>query len=461
MSQKAFVAGDVIIFRLPTNAIVDLHTLALSWDLAVTNSNSAAGGVEVILPRYSQSFVRRIDVTAGGVQVGLGSLNDYGGLWSLLATNGISTTKTGELAVLEGGSATVAEASSEIIAASTYGSNSTTWTNSNGTKWECPGLFSTVLPLSSTSYWRQNITGFLGVLGGQYMRFLDTNLLPDVEIRITLAPAAVIAGSVNSTNAASSSTISYTINTPYAQMETISFGDNTYEQMVEARLSTGEPIVVPFINHASFETSTGGGSGAQSSTATTQFTVATQSLNTVIGSARAYNYDTFQAAVNPATSVQVPFYSFDAQCIKGHMLPTSQQNAGAYALGDSRIAPARYQTTIDSKVYPQFMADVGDAYQISKNAYDGAGNNKLYGGIVRDLYSWAHSAFMLAISLDHNSEDTMKDRLVSGLNTNGSNIPVTWQLSSVDGPDGYRPVVFVEMTSTLMIYPGRVISVIN
>jgi hypothetical protein len=30
------------------------------------------------------------------------------------------------------------------------------------------------------------------------------------------------------------------------------------------------------------------------------------------------------------------------------------------------------------------------------------------------------------------------------------------------GPaSGYRPIVFVEMTSTLMVYAGRVISVIN
>jgi hypothetical protein len=256
---------------------------------------------------------------------------------------------------------------------------------------------------------------------------------------------------------------------------------------VEARLSTGEPIVVPFTNHASFETSVTAGS----TSAQTQFTTATQSLNKVIGSARFGNYDSGTIGVpaissayytaNPASTT--PYYAFNSMCAPQNVIlpqvgTQTGTNGGTTLLA---AAPGQYQLTIDSKVFPQFMADVGEAYNLSKNAFDGSGGNKAYAGQYRDLYTWSKAGFMLAISLDHNQSRTeeMSDRLISGLNTNGSNIPIVWNMSNVCdflaaasnpvqtgvvsgwGGQGIRPIVFTEMTSTLLIYPGRVISVIN
>lgn len=484
VSNKAtgFVAGDVVIFRLPTNAIVDLHTLALAFENKVTITANVATGTtfdtpQVAVPRYAQSLIRRLDVTAGGVQVGLGSLQDYGGLWSLLSVNSISTTKHNELSILEGASDVSFTTQTDgygLQATSAIGDATAVTGNiavGSSYYWSCPSI-STVVgsPVTTAgtakvtdTYSKYNITGFLGVLGGQYMRFLDTNLLPDVEIRITLAsnnvfaPLGMTAGSV---------TWSYAWLDPVIQVETISFGDSTYEQMVEARLSTGEPIVVPFINHASFETST----GASAKQGQTQFTVATQSLNAVMGTARLGNYDQVSGVVDPKRCITTPYYSFDAEtAAKTTPVPTittgsadGTKHGSGVVKQFATLLPGRYQLTIDSKVYPQFQADLADCYQLTKNMFDGAGNNKMFAGLAGDLYGWSHSGFMLGISLDHNSDTALADRLVSGLNTNGSNIPITWQMTSAWGAsEGFRPTVFVEMTSTLMLYPGRVISVIN
>jgi hypothetical protein len=509
--SNGFTPGDVVIFRLPTNAIIDLHTLDLSFDLYLQNTANAANSV--ILPRYTQSFVRRIDVTAGGVQVGLGSLNDYGGIWSLLAANSVSPDKTGDLAVLESGGLVNPDNGNTAFP---IGSGAAFPVGVNNTYW-CPPAPTVTMAAANdgvtggVAQIRRVISGFLGVLSGSYMRFLDTNLLPDVEIRLTLASNSVIASTSNAL------TTSFNWRQPRLHMETISFGDSTYEAMVEARLSTGEPIVVPFTNYASFETSTG--SGGASVSGQTQFTVATQSLNTVMGTARIGTYDSTALSQTLSSTPQTPYYQFNGCATTA----TKSLHCGSVINTPSNVpldqtAPGRYQLTIDSKVYPQasirlhgpaplrskrtpnqksakrqrctpprhptiyavytdfsnprpnpqFLADVGDCYQLTKNAFDGAGNNKAFVGLFRDLYPWSRTAFMLAISLDHNSEDALKDRLVSGLNTNGSNIPITWQMTNVAGKaaDGVtdvaiRPTVFVEMTSTLMLYPGRVISVIN
>lgn len=273
VSQKTpFNPADIVIFRLPTNAIVDLKTLVLSFDLQITSTTSG----NIALPKFSQSLFRRVDVTAGGVQVGLGSLNDYGGLWSLYGSNGIGTAKGSELSVEE----MVYGASSGFQPQSTaaYGCPSSgngyatlvyggsagaagTATSTGMTYFVLPPP--TVTTGTGTNYYRLAVTGWMGFLDGSFNRFLDTNLMPDIEIRLTLANANVLVPN-NST-----AVFTWGVNTPVMETEVVSFGDDTYRQIVEARLSTGEPIVVPFTNHASFETSVAAGS----TSAQTQFTV--------------------------------------------------------------------------------------------------------------------------------------------------------------------------------------------
>lgn len=123
---------------------------------------------------------------------------------------------------------------------------------------------------------------------------------------------------------------------------------------------------------------------------------------------------------------------------------------------------------------------MADCYALTKNSFDGNGGNRDFAGLFSSLKSWSGNAFCLGISLDHNGEDNLRDRLVSGLNTNGSNIPVTFTannlllppvlVQSVPGTTvastmwratTVRPIVFCELTSTMLLYPGRVISVIN
>jgi hypothetical protein len=113
----------------------------------------------------------------------------------------------------------------------------------------------------------------------------------------------------------------------------------------------------------------------------------------------------------------------------------------------------------------QFLADQDDCYFLTKNYFDGGGLNRSFVSSLDSSTAWKFWAFALGVSLEHNNESQMSDRMISGLNTNGSSIPITF---SINGPNsgatntaGYRPIVFADMTSTLMIYAGRVISVIN
>ena len=586
VSQKApFVAGDVTIFRLPTNAIVDLHTLSLSFDLGIATTWGTQGANNAIVstffqgparaPRYAESLLRRIDVTAGGVQVGLGSLTDYGSAFSFLAMNTIPKQKHCEMNMLElgGGDKYISNSydnnvimnlqaisTSDAMAGLnvenyvvTAPANSAPATGAATTAQmttyspQFPANANFPAPNSTTTYFqRVNTTMWLGILGGQYMRFLDTNLLPDIEIRITWARNNVLLLTPGVASAA------LQVYYPNMTMETIGFADNTYESMVEARLSTNDPIVVPFINWASYETTAlvqnaqpsgtnydninyaapSGGTTVQQ-----QFTIATQSLNGLFGTLRAGDYDSLggqagalisyfaaekttnyytnngtgleegqytTASVNnvdpglvPArrlfnqmyTSYYYRFCGFDTiqpQTGGGlvadpfdHMLidPSNIGFDGPPTSISSTIGAARYQFTVDSKVYPQFQADVSECYTLTRNAFDGSGGNRDFVSLFGSLKTWYGNAFALGISFEHNSEDAMRDRLVSGLNTNGSNIPITFTANGISLPPilvspgnapsvawaatTVRPIVFCNMTSTLLIYSGRIISVIN
>ncbi len=476
VAQKTeFLSGDVIVFRLPTNAIIDLHTLTLAFDLGIVTTQSVSDAASEGFakpPRYSEALFRRVDVTAGGVQVGLGSLTDYGSAFSFLGMNTLSKEKHDELNVLElgGGGRFIANKNDTISNYNVIGSGNPLTGATVG-----PVLFPEAGTNATVTRWQRVHTSmWLGVLGGAYMRFLDTNLMPDVEIRLTVARDTVLITPPNTTAA------SIKMSGPNMTMETISFGDNTYEQMVEARLSTGEPIVIPFINWASFETSatvpnappvTGAAAlnfdytyGTTSSLGTVQhqFTIATQSLNAVYGTLRAGDYDSIvdprvthvTSYITPAqetaraagtahgstqdawysglflypskrlfndlyTSYYYRFNAFDTQQPQNNQLTSKFEDYSTDVTfpqsAATTIGAAKFQMTIDSKMYPQYLADVADCYALTKNSFDGNGGNRDFAGLFSSLKSWSGNAFCLGISLDHNGEDNLRDRLVSGL----------------------------------------------
>ncbi len=68
-------------------------------------------------------------------------------------------------------------------------------------------------------------------------------------------------------------------------MESISFGDGSYRAMVDARMSTNNPLVIPFYNWSGFEGNT------TTQNVNQQFAIGTESLNGIIGTLRPQNYD--------------------------------------------------------------------------------------------------------------------------------------------------------------------------
>ena len=476
--------------KLPQNAIIDLHTLCLQFDLQlIPNYFTGATNFGMRPPRYSSSLIRRLDLYVGGMQMGLSNLSDYCSVDCLRKNYHTDIAKMSEFNLFEMGGSVQQDYTSSLVGPASY-------------VVDTAGALTPAIGGSAATgaYYRTQITNFLGVLEGKFMRFLDTNLLPDVTVQITLAPATVFENDTGATPQGGT----YSLSNIKMYMELVKFGDAAYEKMVEARLATGQPIVVPFTNWANFEQSSNVSSAQvvtnnSGSTAATQFVLATQSLDRLWGTLRPGDYDSqsLYAVTNDAandslfkrntTMVSLNNYYFlfcqmqndntfnvpytwgaANRTAPGQTAPNPVMN-GAQPQQTMLVGPARFQFEVDSKLYPQFLADVADCYALSKNALDRSGGDFKAGTFINDPVVWACQNFALITSFKHNQPDS-EDRLISGLNTMGSNIPIRWTcynigLPPVDNATWFttqvRPCVFAEFTSSMLVYAGRVVSVVN
>ena len=87
---------------------------------------------------------------------------------------------------------------------------------------------------------------------------------------------------------------------------------------------------------------------------------------------------------------------------------------------------ANFQLNIDAKLYPQFLADVQDAWHMTRNMFDANALALTYGSSVQSIDQFTQAQFLFGVGLDHHSDDAGKDHLISGLNTTGSLIPITF-----------------------------------
>jgi hypothetical protein len=106
--------------------------------------------------------------------------------------------------------------------------------------------------------------------------------------------------------------------------------------------------------------------------------------------------------------------------------------------------------------YPQFPLDVVTTYAQLKNSF--GGYSPLYTNSVKSQ-DWKNENFVVPLSLEMTSEDTEKEKVSSGLSTQGANVPIQFRYSGGATNTGTRQVVFAEFTSILRVYAGQTVVV--
>lgn len=421
--------NQTISFDLPSNSVVILKSFRVFFKATLT-------GTVARLPADIHSLIEKVEVKAGGTTLSQGA-------------NFHNVLLKAQQAVCEHHGDPLSH--SEIVRAKSYFDGATI----TSTNPEVP---------SKKLCWNDWSNTFLGTVEPT---FFDTSIVPDLRVVITLATNAVLSSSESSaigvlstpTNFVKSSATpnaSYSLSELSANIECVSFADNTYDNMVSGLMSRSEYLEVPFKSIRSF---------LDLHTGSTRFYVATQSLDRIWVAFRASTYSTQGAPVpiagykqagafvagssggSPTVEVGLPQYDTggvldtNAEKYVGKFFNYEAPNSGAITA----------QVQLNGAYYPQYTATPEEWLEITKHSLPKDMKKDL------TLDQYLKNYFVMCVRL--NFPDSEKMRTISGLDTRSVNLNGS-VITSGAGSSHYASI-FAEITSTLRIGKGRTIEVIS
>ena len=375
-ANQVFGPNEVININLPDNCLVDLSTLVLRFRASTAGG---AGAAAARLPRHIETLIDSIYVSINGVAI-QPSFTQYGQLFKIYADfQGLHDKAT--IRQVLNNSAATAPAGTDF-----------------DTNRECA------------------IYNWLGFLGTAQPNVLDTSICGQTSISIRLAPATVVP-----TIGATAGT--YSLNSVVAHMDVLSLDDGVLYGLVQQRLASGNPIMIPFTNIQTVVSSAG------TLPRSVNWSVATQSLDSIV------------ATLFPTTNTT--------------QWQANIETAGTFIRGAAGLTNSRF--TISGISYPSWEQDRVDSFLDTLQALGVAqdtlgatdpGLNSL--DRYRDLY-YAHVH-------NWNFQDDKENRLSSGINTMGQALQGTWEVGGAT--TNVVPVMWLLYTSMLKISAGKVVELV-
>jgi hypothetical protein len=405
LGSSSASAGDIIQVDLPTNSIVDLSSLAWSFRNTFSVGADLTDGKKAAAPQNAEAIIERLAIEVNGQT--LVNLTNYNMLFHAL----LYMTATDDYVR----SRRVAQ------------TNNSTHTDS-GTSKEITGAGG----LGGSEVRFHVIDSWLGFLGSAKPNFIDTSLLGNVRITITLAPATIIQNVDE--DAAALTSRAYTVDQQYFSIDVVSISDGIYDAMVDQMLASGAPIEVPFKNYFAF---TGAAQPGQLA-----FNVASQSIDRLWGVMR-HNTDFARAA----------HAALPAVATSDKDIPVTTDRAFTYATANA----TDFQFQVNNTLYPQWSSSRRvDWYQHTKLAVGDQGN-MLAGSYVTNPESYIQNYFVYACQLEHRTDGD--ERFVTGIDTRGAAAQCYWNWKT--GSAQYAAFVFAEVTSSMKIFANKVIEVVQ
>lgn len=255
MSQDSAKAGDVVVFELPTNTVVDLRTFSILCLGNVGTGTVEGAGNFARFPKHVESLIESVQVEINGTLIDTGFLR-YNQLHKIYMDYFTGTDKTSTLRNLM---------------------QLGTTSNTVGRDTDLKLCFNT----------------FLGFLSAK-CPVIDTSILGQVRVLVRLAPNEVL---IRGGTAAS---LAYTLSNLFATIDVISINDGMYYDMIQQRLAEA-PIEILFDRYYVFEN--GRTSGGQ----TTRWAVSTQSLDWVVATLQPNTAKTSPSAWDSVTATSEYF----------------------------------------------------------------------------------------------------------------------------------------------------------
>ena len=377
LNQNSAKSSQIITVDLPSNALVDLNTLTWYFEGSTSTATNFA-----TFPRGIESLIERVEIEING-QLVSGGCAGYNHLWNIISDTSLGDDVTNRRKILQ-----------------------------NATDVINPSANVTSVPFA--------ITNWLGFLGSVKPEVLDTNLLGNVRIRITLTNPNVLVSSATAATGAD-----FTLSNMYFSVDTISIDDGNYYQMHEQFLSKGGVYEIPFNQFFSFSSSAVADSALR-------FSLSTQSLNMV--------WATF---VNGSTTTP-------------QLLDTSTNTSTYFKRTGNGLTG--YQFNINNVPYPNYRPSNTMAYQLLQNAY-GLSQDTL-GGCYKGLDTltkWNTKFWVACQTFSHNAGED--ERIESGVDTRGNVAQCVFDYTGMTDTN-QTGIVFAQTSSILRVASGRQIEIV-
>jgi len=427
--------NQIITFDLPSNSIVNLRSFKVFCNVQLTGDNARMPPIN--------DFVERVEVSVGGIVLSQGS-NFMNVLQEAKKVLGVDYCD----AVM---------GHPEYVRETSY-VNGATFADPN------PETY------ASSSDPRFCIEHLEGFLSSAEPKLLDTSLIPDLRIRLYMAgveilsnPAGVVltnsAGTLaNSIGADGTANATYTLSDLHAHIECIGLADATYDNMLSSMMSSQGFLEIPYKAYTSF---------TDTHTGSSRFSVSTSCLDRIWVAWRLDGYDVRGGLkrvaghkitggfVDPTSGagttnrdIGVPTYDI------GGVLDTNKEKyRGKYFNFAQPVANWGQQIQLNGAFFPQYSAQSGDSFQITKNSLHG--NEKLKNmSLDQYLNNYCVQVYRL------NLVDSEYSRLLSGLDTRAVNLQGVLKTTGVI-PANTNVSIFTEQTEVLRVGAGRAVEVIS
>jgi hypothetical protein len=481
-SQTANSNGQIIV-RLPSNTMLNMASLTMTGSVRASITGAVATEGVALPTNLDYSFIESISLISNGGIISqpflnykliANVLNDvYGGDEKISNRNGLQGSLPSQLIEYS------------VIAALAGGSG------------------------GASAYTPFSINSWVSATQSMQPSYINTNLLGDLELRITLTDNSILQ-SGNVTDGAAIAGLQARCNWDMKDInffiETASVQNTILEQAVNAKLAGGDPLIIPFENVFSFQQNNSGGSFNQ------RFSVSSQSINKIIavtqittdvtndGSRKGWVNGVPQALRrNSNTATQCQFsvnnqYSpnylinselnsgFDFSVVGAGNVFTAAANIKDYRASNGLVETlaaldtpdydydtSHHKLTSTTQMPFEFFGG-GAATIVGGNIVPTVGANQPIAPIISSantfwvpyvyqsgLGTYLNDKYVVATSFDLACDQS---RLLSGINTLGSNSQMFYNVIGGIGVAS-TSTVFVLCTSTIQVRAGAQLSIIQ
>ena len=380
VSAETASAGRIVTVNLPEGACLDLSSFRFHFD-ALTNQNGA--GADIVyakLPNDAQTLIQRVEVNLNGIACQQGQSE-----WNTV----YAMKKLGEGSIDRASSVDRALSHYEIDANDGVDDESLV------------------------------IADWCGFLGERSTRFLDTSIWGQIQVRITLAPNAVLVpkrvavalGTPLATAGAQTAAeaMSYSINNIFFTIDSCSLNP-IYNKMLRDRLEADDYLPLNYKEQYTFSLD-----NITSGASTTRFSLSSGSIDKIQGVYRDSNYQSVGVVPKQLVDAAPGAGAFVANYLRFRSYDSAVKKAGNF----------RYNFSLNNILLPQYSADIMDALADVSYLPDKVGVGA-QGTLVTSKTSFHDGKFVCGQLLNHPTKHGVSVK--SGFNSRGINTMMTWNV---------------------------------